>query len=92
MDNPEIDEHGNKWWHDSDGNRHRDDGPAIEWSDGDKSWYQHGKCHRDDGPAVEGANGYKEWGLNGEYLSFEEWLDEVNISAEAKVMMKLQYG
>ena len=25
-----------------DGNLHRVDGPAIEYANGDKSWYQHG--------------------------------------------------
>lgn len=32
---------------------HRDDGPAIEWFDGTKEWYQNGLRHRIDGPAVE---------------------------------------
>jgi hypothetical protein len=38
---------------------HRDDGPAIEYSDGEKVWYQHGLRHRIDGPALEHANGDK---------------------------------
>ena len=45
--------------------RHREDGPAIEYADGSKSWYINGKCHREDGPAVEWADGYKAWYLNG---------------------------
>jgi hypothetical protein len=92
MDNLVIDTHGNKWWHDSDGNIHRTDGPAIIYADGDCEWYQHGLRHRDNGPALEYASGSKSWYLHGEYLSFEEWLDEVNISDEDKVMMKLKYG
>jgi hypothetical protein len=45
--------------------RHREDGPAVEYNDGEKAWYLNGKCHREDGPAVEDTDGYKEWYLNG---------------------------
>lgn len=31
---------------------HRTDGPAVEWSNGDKEWWQHGLRHRVDGPAI----------------------------------------
>ena len=44
---------------------HREDGPAIEWADGDKFWYINGKFHREDGPAVEYTNGSKSWYING---------------------------
>lgn len=44
---------------------HRDDGPAIEWSNGTKYWFINNKCHREDGPAVEYPNGSKKWLLNG---------------------------
>ena len=44
---------------------HREDGPAIEYADGDKEWWINGKLHREDGPAVEYENGDKEWYLNG---------------------------
>jgi len=46
--------------------RHREDGPAVEYADGSKVWYINGKLHRDDGPAVEYADGYKAWYLNDE--------------------------
>jgi hypothetical protein len=45
---------------------HREDGPAIEKSDGHKEWYLNGKQHRIDGPAVIFANGDKYWYQNGE--------------------------
>jgi hypothetical protein len=86
-----ISERGGKRWY-LNGKFHRDDGPAIEWSDGAKSWYLNGKCHRDDGPAIEQADGENYWYLNDRYLSFDEWLHEVDMSDEAKVMMKLQHG
>ena len=44
---------------------HREDGPAIEYADGDKAWYIDDKLHREDGPAVETANGHKAWYING---------------------------
>lgn len=53
-----FNEYKTKHWH-KDGKRHREDGPAAEYADGDRYWYQHGKFHRDDGPAIEYANGNK---------------------------------
>jgi len=51
---------------------HRVDGPAIEYPNGDKKWYQNGKLHREDGPAIKWANGDKEWWENGKRLRCEE--------------------
>jgi hypothetical protein len=34
----EIDERGNRWWY-RNGHLHREDGPAVEYSDGSGSWY-----------------------------------------------------
>jgi len=48
------------------GKYHREDGPAIEWADGDRSWYLNGKLHREDGPALEMADGGRSWWINGE--------------------------
>ncbi len=52
-------------WENANGERHREDGPAVEWSDGHKEWYQNGKLHREDGPAIEFSDGRKEWYQNG---------------------------
>ena len=51
-------------WFNLNGKRHREDGPAIEWANGDKSWWINGQRHREDGPAIEWANGDKEWCIN----------------------------
>ena len=59
------DAYGNKRWY-LNGKLHREDGPAIEYSNGDKYWYLNGKLHRVDGPAIEYVNGDKYWYLNGE--------------------------
>ena len=37
----------------------------MEYPNGDKCWYIHGKRHREDGPAIEYADGYKAWYING---------------------------
>ena len=41
------------------GKVHRDNGPAVEYKNGDKTkqWWIDGKLHREDGPAVEFNNG-----------------------------------
>jgi hypothetical protein len=52
---------------------HREDGAAIEWSDGRKTWYLNGKYHREDGPAVEWTDGTKSWYLNGVYYTEENF-------------------
>ena len=52
-------------WYNKERKFHREDGPAIEWADGQKAWYINGNLHREDGPAVEWTNGHKEWYING---------------------------
>ena len=59
----EIDKYGNKYWFLND-LYHREDGPAIEYSDGTKKWFINGKQHRLDGPAIELISGTKYWYLN----------------------------
>jgi hypothetical protein len=63
---------GDKYWY-LNGKLHREDGPAVEYSDGNKFWWLNGKRHREDGPAMEWANGDEFWYLNGEDLSEEEF-------------------
>ncbi len=52
-------------WRDEDGQRHRDDGPAVIYTDGTQLWYQHGKQHRDGGPAAIWINGTQVWYQHG---------------------------
>ena len=68
----QVYDNGTKHWY-LNNELHREDGPAIEWSDGDKYWYLNNKKHREGGPAIENASGYKAWYLNGEFLTKEEW-------------------
>ena len=60
-----IDGHGTKEWY-LNGELHRENGPAVEYTDGRKEWFLDGKRHREDGPAIEKEDGSKEWYLNGE--------------------------
>lgn len=55
--------HGRSYWRD--GLRHREDGPAIEYSKGSKEWYKDGLRHREDGPAVIWSFGIQQWWVNG---------------------------
>ena len=59
-----VDAEGNKFWRLPNGKRHRKDGPAAEYANGDKQWWVNGERHRVDGPAAENANGTKWWYLN----------------------------
>ena len=69
----EVDMRGTRWYYNSDNQFHREGGPAIEWHDGTKSWYQNGKRHRIDGAAIEYSDGDKAWYINGEELTQAEF-------------------
>ncbi len=82
-------------WFNKDGDRHRIDGPAVEYANGDKEWYQNGQLHRIDGPAVEGANGHKAWYQNGlchridgpaveKANGYKAWYNKGNLLTEAE--------
>ena len=60
-------------WLNKEGQLHREDGPAVEHSDGSKEWFLNDKHHREDGPAVEYANGDKEWYINDKELTEDEF-------------------
>ena len=61
-----VNKYGDKYYYNSAGQRHRENGPAFERANGTKAWYIDGKLHRENGPAFESANGDKEWWINGE--------------------------
>jgi len=66
---------------------HREDGPAIEWSDSGKHWYIDGKRHREGGPAVEYSFGNKEWWLNGINYSEKEYWKTINLFKNKKKVL-----
>jgi hypothetical protein len=73
---------------------HRVNGPAIEYTLGDKFWYVNGDLHRMDGPAFESSKGCKSWykknilhrtdGPAIEYKNGEKewWLDGIRYTEE----------
>jgi hypothetical protein len=62
-----------EWKHPNSGVWHREDGPAVEYSYGDKEWYINGKLHRKNGPAIEYSDGSKSWFINGIQYSEQEY-------------------
>ena len=52
-------------YHYLNGELHRTDGPAIEYKNGSKEWWQNDKLHRTDGPANEYVDGYKAYYISG---------------------------
>lgn len=64
-----IDEEGNRIWRNEKGDIHREDGPAYEWTNGDKYWYFNGYRHRIEGPAIEWFFGHKFWCVKGEDIT-----------------------
>ena len=70
------------------GQYHRLDGPAIEYINGDKSWWINGKRHREDGPAVEFGNGSKYWFLNDIEYSEDQFHQEI-IKLKLKRLIEL---
>jgi len=68
---------------------HREDGPAVEWCDGDKEWFLEGKHHREGGPAVEYSNGDKYWYLNGKEYSKKEYWKIMNLMNKNRVLNEI---
>ena len=50
------------------GQLHRENGPAIEHSNGSKYWYLNGKLHRENGPAIKHPDGSKFWYINNKII------------------------
>ena len=63
-----VDDHGNTRWHkDTECTiRHRENGPAVDCTNGHKEWWQYGQRHRIDGAAIERFDGDKSWWQNGQ--------------------------
>ena len=77
-----IDENGTKIYYiKSTKIYHRDDGPAVENTNGNKYWLQYGKYHRLDGPAVECTNGYIQYWIYGKYIPNVNSIEEAIIKS-----------
>ena len=63
----EVNDNGSvRWYKHNTKQLHRLDGPAVEYANRYRAWYQNGKPHRLDGPALEYASGDKCWYQNGQ--------------------------
>ena len=75
---------GSIHYYDEQGRLHREDGPAVEYPNGQRNWYINGKRHRDDGPAIITPSGREYWFHEGKYIScstLEEFQRIVNLKA-----------
>jgi hypothetical protein len=70
------------------GKLHREDGPAMEFANGEKRWYLNWKLHRENGPAIEWIDGSKYWYLNGIHYSEQDWKREVEKPKKKKLILK----
>jgi|DEB19_MinimDraft_3_1074340.scaffolds.fasta_scaffold14110_5 hypothetical protein len=90
MSQPEmvLDSYGSKHWF-LNRERHREDGPAVEWPNGTKFWYLNNKWHREDGPAVERSNGTKQWFLNNKEVTWKEVFRNANgdLEKECRILV-----
>jgi hypothetical protein len=68
-----VDDYGTERWYNEQNQLHREGGPAVEYTNGDKSWFFNGKHHREGGPAIEWADGTKKWFVNGNELTEAEF-------------------
>ena len=59
-----IDEYMNKRWF-LNNQYHRENGPAVEYANGDRLWCFYDYLHRIDGPAIEYIDGSKYWYYHG---------------------------
>lgn len=75
---------------------HREDGPAIEYKNGTRSWWLNGEPHRQGGPAIERANGDIKWRWNGVEMSLKKYCELMRnkglMSEEEITIMILKYS
>ena len=73
------------------GAKQQPDGSYI-FPDGTIRWYNDaGRSHREDGPASIYLDGKVYWYLNDKHYVFNKWCNQLNITDEQKLLLKLQY-
>lgn len=83
----------NRVKHTLNGKMHREDGPAVEFHNGELQWWINGKLHREDGPAIIKANGRAEWYWKGRKVSLDDWIIAMSkCDDEQATLLKLKYG
>lgn len=80
---------------------HREDGPAIEWSNKDKEWWVNDKRHRWNSPALIitdlGINVWMLFGIKVTEKYYRKWLKENgmnidNLTVEDKLLIRMKFG
>ena len=66
-----IGEYGQTEYKNKHGELHREDGPAVIYTNGSEEWYINDKLHREDGPAVIWEDGTKYWFLHDKKIPYE---------------------
>ena len=78
-----INEFGTFRYYNENDELHREDGPAIEYADGEKWWFKNAKLHRENGPAIERVSCNNSYYYNGIWYSNiksdEEWIRFVKL-------------
>jgi hypothetical protein len=88
-----IDHEGNKIWRNQEDQLHRTDGPAFESTGGYKAWWVDAQRHRTDGPAIEWPNdGKMLWYVNGQQLTFDQWVVQVPVTEQERTLLLLKFG
>ena len=77
----DVDTHGTRRYRNVMGQLHRIGGPAVEFANGHKEWWQYDQRHRIDGPAIEWSNGVRFWYINGKRLTKAAFNQAVTTSA-----------
>ena len=67
----------NKHWKNEFGQYHREDGPAVENSDGTRIWCKNDKWHREDGPTCIHSDGTFSYYLFNKSFSKENYWKEI---------------
>jgi hypothetical protein len=83
-----VDEYGTKEWKLPSGERHRENGPAVECINGDKAWFLNGNLHNKDGPAIEWGSGSKEWWINSTKYTEQEYKYKMRSRKLTKLLLE----
>lgn len=80
-----------------DGKKHREDGPAVEWENGDCAYMIHGRYHRKDGPAFYYPNskfvpGCIKYFYAGEEVSPEDLFEMLTYEEQIQFLFNLDQG
>ena len=70
---PAVFKDGTMVWHDENGERHRENGPALIGPYIAGMWFKHGKLHRTDGPAKIWRDGTESWYINDKSFTKDEF-------------------